>query len=130
MFKHLFATATMALAAALASPAMGQAPPPSWTQVGFLNCQLAPSIGFSVGSQQRMTCQFAPSAPYPPQGYLGVMTSIGLDIGITAGGALGWAVFAPTEGPAFGGLAGTYVGATGEISIGLGGGANVLIGGS
>ena len=58
------------------------------------------------------------------------MNTVGLDIGITAGGALGWAVFAPTQGPPPGGLAGVYVGASGEVSLGIGGGANVLIGGS
>lgn len=43
---------------------------------------------------------------------------------------LGWAVFSSTVGPAFGGLAGTYVGASGEATLGVGAGANVLIGGS
>jgi hypothetical protein len=39
-------------------------------------------------------------------------------------------VFSQTVGPAFGGLAGTYVGASGEITVALGGGVNVLVGGS
>jgi Protein of unknown function (DUF992) len=58
------------------------------------------------------------------------MTNIGVDLGAIAGGVLGWAVFASTVGPAFGGLAGTYVGASGEGTVGVGAGANVLIGGS
>ena len=58
------------------------------------------------------------------------MGTIGLDIGITAGGALAWGVFAPTAGPMNGGLAGTYVGATGSIGVGVGVGANLLVGGS
>ncbi|HVI13556.1 MAG TPA: DUF992 domain-containing protein [Pseudolabrys sp.] len=32
---------------------------------------------------------------------------------------LGWAVFSSTVGPAFGGLAGTYVGASGEATLGV-----------
>jgi hypothetical protein len=48
----------------------------------------------------------------------------------TAGGLLAWAVFAPTQGFAPGALAGEYVGASGDIGLGVGVGANVLLGGS
>ena len=40
-----------------------------------------------------------------------------------------WAVFAPVNGWHHGALAGTYGGASGSASIGVGLGANVLIGG-
>ena len=110
--------------------AMSDARAQSWTQVGMLNCTLAPSVGLLVVAQQRMACRFASSAPYPPQNYSGVMTQVGVELGVTAGGVLAWAVFAPTVGPAFAGLAGEYVGASGDVSVGLGLGANVLIGGS
>ena len=96
----------------------------------MLGCTLAPSIGFIVGSRQTMTCRFTPDGPFPPEGYFGTITTIGLDVGITAGGALAWAVFAPTAGPPPGALAGDYVGATGEASAVVGVGANVLFGGS
>ena len=42
---------------------------------------------------------------------------------------MAWAVLAPTNNPAPGLLAGTYVGATGSASVGVGVGANVLFGG-
>jgi hypothetical protein len=58
------------------------------------------------------------------------MNTIGLDIGITAGGVMAWGVFAPTAGPMYGGLAGTYVGASGSIGVGVGVGANLLFGGT
>ena len=41
-----------------------------------------------------------------------------------------WAVLAPTNGMQHGALAGTYVGASGSVSVGLGANANVLVGGS
>ena len=44
------------------------------------------------------------------------MGTIGLDIGITAGGVLAWGVLAPTAGPMRGKLAGTYVGASGAVA--------------
>ena len=46
------------------------------------------------------------------------------------GGGLAWAVLAPTSGVAAGALAGEYVGASGDVALGAGVGANVLIGGS
>jgi Protein of unknown function (DUF992) len=120
----------LATAALLALLSPGSAQAPSRTQVGVLNCALAPSIGFIVGSHQEMTCRFTPNGPYPPEVYVGAINTIGLDIGITAGGALAWAVYAPTTGPLRGALAGTYVGGTGEIDLGVGVGANLLFGGS
>ncbi|MGA8549319.1 MAG: DUF992 domain-containing protein, partial [Stellaceae bacterium] len=54
----------------------------------------------------------------------------GVDIGYTQGGVLVWAVFAPTANVAPGVLAGSYIGATGSATVGVGAGANVLIGGS
>ncbi|MGB9268279.1 MAG: DUF992 domain-containing protein [Pseudolabrys sp.] len=66
----------------------------------------------------------------PPQAYYGALNMIGLNIGISAGGVFGWAVWAPTVGIPAGALTGEYVGASGDIGLGLGVGANVLIGGS
>jgi hypothetical protein len=108
-----------------------QSPPGPWTQVGGLSCKLAPTIGLIVLSEQKMTCEFKPNQPgWPVQRYAGTMTNVGIDLGATAGGVLGWAVFASTVGPAFGGLGGSYAGASGELTIGVGAGANVLVGGS
>ena len=66
----------------------------------------------------------------PAQAYEGALNTVGIDVGVTAGGVLGWAVFAPTAGPPAGALAGEYVGATGDVGLGLGAGVNVLVGGS
>src|SRR5471032_2413018 len=112
MSKHLIASLLVALAAACGSPAAAQTP---GTSVGALSCRMAPSIGLIFGSQQRMACRFQPNGPYPPEAYVGVMNTIGLDIGVTAGCAMAWGVLAPTAGPMYGALAGTYVGASGSI---------------
>jgi hypothetical protein len=119
---------TIGLITAIASQAAGQVP--SGTKVGTLNCELAPSIGFIIGSHQPMRCRYTPDGPFPPEFYDGVINTIGLDIGFTAGGAMAWGVVAPTVGPPRGGLAGTYVGASGSATAGVGVGANVLFGGS
>jgi len=77
-----------------------------------------------------MRCNYAPAGAGPPQAYEGAINTLGLDIGVTAGGILAWTVFAPTQGTAAGALAGEYIGASGDIGLGLGAGANVLVGGS
>ena len=94
MFKHRIALVLFVLTTAYISPAVAQTP--QGTNVGRLSCAMSPSIGLIIGSRQRVSCRFAPSGSYPPETYVGVINSIGLDIGITAGGATAWAVFAPT----------------------------------
>jgi hypothetical protein len=117
-----------ALATAWIAPATAQAP--QGTSAGTLTCKMAPTIGLIIGSRQRIACQFTPNGPYPSEAYVGVINTIGLDIGITAGGVMAWGVIAPTTGPMRGKLAGTYVGASGAVGVGVGVGANALFGGS
>ena len=128
MFRIAFALLALLLPG-LAMPAFAQAPK-TWTQAGMLTCKLNPSIGFIIAGHQSMECRYAPSNGSPPQAYEGALNTVGIDIGITAGGILGWAVLAPTAGIPPGALAGEYVGASGDLGIGVGAGANVLIGGS
>ena len=58
------------------------------------------------------------------------MNRIGLDIGITAGGVMVWAVLGNSSAIRPGVLAGRFVCASGEISVGVGAGANLLVGGT
>jgi hypothetical protein len=120
MSKRRLAPFAFAVMVAFVPPAVAETT--SSVKAGVLTCKLAPSIGFIVGSQQSMSCRYTPNAPHLPETYTGTMDTIGLDIGVTAGGGLAWAVFAPTEGPPPGALAGLYVGASGDASFGVGGG--------
>ena len=128
MRRHHLLPAILALAF-LSAPAVAQAPQP-WTQVGALSCKVNPNIGFIIAGRQSLECQFTPNSSDPPQAYDGAINTVGLNVGISAGGVLGWAVFAPTTGVPAGALAGDYVGVSGAIGVGVGGGANVLLGGS
>ena len=82
-----------------------------------------------LGSQKNVNCIFKGRPGEPEEAYTGTMTTIGLDIGVTTGGVIVWAVFAGTNRYA-GMLTGTYGGATAEVSVAAGLGANVLVGGS
>ena len=66
----------------------------------------------------------------PPEQYDGHINRLGLDLGVKGGGVMTWAVFAPVNGCHHGALAGTYAGASGSASLGVGVGANALLGGS
>lgn len=118
-------TAAAALFAANATNATAQ----ERIQAGTLTCDISGGIGFIIGSQRTLNCSFTPSLPGPIEFYAGTLTKLGVDIGVTSGGVMVWAVYAPTSRPA-GALAGNYGGATAEASVGAGVGANVLIGGS
>ena len=113
-----------------APPVVVVTPPGPSTKSGLLTCNTSPSVGFVVGGRQSLACQFMPIGPYPPENYTGEITTIGLDIGKNSGGAVIWAVFMPTRGAQYGSLAGNYGGVTGDISLGIGAGANLLVGGS
>ena len=106
----------------------------SWTQVGTLSCRVDPNIGFIIVGHQPMQCVYtqAPSAvpQMPPQSYDGALSTVGLALGVSTGSVLGWAVLAPTSGVPAGALAGEYVGVSADVGLGLGAGANVLLGGS
>jgi len=101
------------------------------TKVGVLTCYTSARVGLIVGSTQKLACTFTPELGPVPEHYLGTINRIGPDIGVTAGGVLTWAVIAPTSSWLMrGALAGEYVGASGDASVVLGVGANVLVGGS
>ena len=110
-----------------ATAAVAQAP---GAKVGALACNLAPTVGFIIGSHQRLSCTYTPDGPFPREVYVGSISTIGLDFGVKGGGRMLWAVFAPTSGFPHGALAGTYVGASADVAVGLGLGANALVGGS
>src|SRR5207237_8087799 len=98
-------------------------------QVGTLTCNVAGGWGFVFGSSKAIRCTFARGGGRPEH-YTGSINKFGVDIGYTQGGVLVWGVFAPSGSLAPGALSGNYVGATGRATVGVGAGANVLVGGS
>jgi hypothetical protein len=126
--KYSLMIFSAAMLSAIAVPAVAQQS--NQAKAGVLACRTSASLGLIVGSHQKLRCRFTPDAGGPPETYVGHINRLGLDLGIRAGGAMVWAVLAPTNGIHHGALAGTYVGASGSVSVGLGANANVLVGGS
>ena len=129
MHRRLSALAALAVIVALALPAPSIAQGRERTKVGSLTCDISAGIGLIITSKKELTCMFTPSQPGPREVYTGSITKFGLDLGAAAGGEMVWAVYAPTN-RRFGALAGRYVGANAEATVGAGVGANVLVGGS
>lgn len=109
----------------IAAPAQAQR-----FRVGRLLCFSEPRVGFVLGSAQSLRCVFHALHGSRQYVYEGRITRVGLDLGATSAGTLSWAVFARNSriGPAT--LRGTYVGASANLAVGPGLGANVLVGGS
>jgi hypothetical protein len=122
----------LALAIGLVALAIGVAPSAQaqgGVRIGTLTCNVASGWGFVFGSSKGLRCTLSPG-PGRPEYYAGTINKFGVDIGYTQGGVLVWAVFAPTANLGPGALNGNYVGATGSATVGVGAGANVLVGGS
>lgn len=98
-------------------------------QVGVLTCDVDAGVGMIFGSSKAVSCEFTRKG-HKTEVYEGSIDKLGLDLGITGGGKIAWLVFAATDDVNRGALAGTYVGASAEASLGLGLGGNWLIGGS
>jgi hypothetical protein len=100
---------------------------PHGVRVGDLTCNVASGWGFVFGSSKDLHCTFRGNGHH--EHYVGSISKFGVDIGYTGGEVLVWGVFAPTSDMRQGALQGDYAGATAQATVGLGLGANVLVGG-
>lgn len=98
-------------------------------RVGTLTCDTSARVGLVLGSRQDMRCVFR-DIDGRQYTYTGLIRRLGLDVGVTRGGTLRWRVFARNRQIGRGTLRGSYVGASGNVALGLGLGAKLLIGGS
>ena len=97
-------------------------------RAGYLTCHVSAGWGFIFGSSRGLNCAYALQPGYTEY-YTGSITKFGADIGYLSSGVIMWAVLAPTTNLGQGALAGHYGGATASAAVGVGAGANVLIGG-
>jgi len=124
MSRKLGLLAGAALAAlAFAAPANA-----AGVKVGTLTCHVASGWGFIFGSSKDLRCVFHPTAGHSEH-YEGSVSKFGVDIGYTDSSVIVWAVIAPTSSMRPSALEGEYAGATASATVGVGLGANVLVGG-
>lgn len=125
MSRWTILTLALALSSAAAAQERG-------IELGVLDCAIGAGTGFVFGSTKDLRCTFTPANDqFLPESYAGTVSKYGLDIGSTEEATMQWLVLAPsTNIYAPGALAGDYVGASAEITAGVGAGANLLVGGS
>jgi hypothetical protein len=127
-------TVALAASAPSARAQNGASPPPASTaggatvRAGYLSCHIDSGWGYIFGSKRKLKCSYALQPGYTEY-YTGSVTKFGADIGYLQSGVILWAVLAPTTNLGQGALAGTYGGATASAAVGVGAGANVLVGG-
>lgn len=124
-FKTFAAAAAASLVIGIAAPASAV----ERLQVGDLRCEVSAGLGLIVTSTKEIDCAFA-SPHGRTEHYYGKIRKFGLDIGATSAGVLDWAVFSATDGSHNDALAGDYAGVDASAAIGVGLGANALVGGS
>jgi hypothetical protein len=127
--RRSFIFAGLAAASLVVSVASSGAQQQRMVRVGVLECRGGASVGFIVGSVTNLGCVLRADG-LPEDRYVATIRKVGLDIGITQETALAWGVFAPVDRLGPGDLSGTYAGAQGSASVGVGLGGNVLVGGS
>lgn len=119
------AAALMIGALALAAPARADE---GGVKAGFLTCNVDSGWGFVLGSTRELKCSYVHDHGSLER-YTGHINKFGVDIGYQSGGVIVWGVLAPTADVGKGALAGEYGGVAGSAAVGVGAGANVLIGG-
>ena len=119
--------------------AVGAAVADDQVKMGLLECNLVPTVGLAVGSSKSVGCTFTDlvgvdnegiAAPNRPDFYTGSINGAGLNAGSAQPQVVSWVVFAPaTQRYYQGALAGSFAGVSADRAVGLGLGANVLVGG-
>jgi len=122
--KAASGAAAVAALLAVANPAAA-----AGVKVGVLSCHVSSGWGFIFGSSKDLHCNFSPSGRGYGERYVGSVSKFGVDVGYTSGGVLVWDVIAPTTTIKRGALAGAYAGVSGSATVGVGAGANILVGG-
>lgn len=125
MIKKFAAVAAMLFATALTVSPVGA----GTMRLGLLTCDIDGGMGLVIASHKGLTCTFKPSKGGHKESYTGIISKIGVDLGVTDQGSLQWAVLAVTRDYDDGQLAGDYLGVNAEASVVTGGGANLLVGG-
>ena len=117
----------MLTAIAVVSLGLAAVPAKADVKIGTLACDVDPGIGYLIGSSKDAYCEFTALDGTVTE-YEGHVGKLGVDIGYTQATRIIWAVVAPGSSSSHS-LAGSYTGVNAEATIGVGVGANVLVGG-
>jgi hypothetical protein len=125
MFRKSAAAGLALSALALLAPARAAE---TTVKIGMMTCHVSSGWGFVFGSTRDLRCVFTGEGR--TENYSGKISKFGVDIGFQQSGVIIWAVLAPSTDLKAGALTGDYGGVTAGAAAGVGGNANVLLGGS
>jgi hypothetical protein len=112
-------------------PDVAKAQDPNATiRTGTLTCEGQPDLGLIVGSIEKLTCKYTPTAGAPVTQYAGTIGRIGLDLGLRGPSVLIWGVLATSTQIPGEALLGEFFGVAADASLGFGAGAQILVGGT
>ncbi len=121
------AAVALALLAAGPIPALGQGG--ATIAAGMLTCRMTNVSNVIIFAEETFDCTYR-SASGEKTAYLGEISKLGVNLAYKDGQVLKWAVLAPATFGGPGILEGGYVGVSTEVSVGVGVGGRVLVGGS
>jgi hypothetical protein len=120
-----------ALTVLLSGSAWEPASAESRVEVGVLTCTARGGSSFVIVSSRHFRCRFhRPGPAARDEIYRASVSKFGIDLGTTTVTSITWAVLAPTSQLRPRSLSGDYGGVGAEATVGLGVGANALVGGS
>lgn len=125
--KALSTALALATTLAAISPLPALADP--HIKLGILTCDVSKGISNFVTRKETLTCEFQPDGGGQAVSYTGTIEEYGLELGKVEQGRLVWTVAALARDKEFSSLSGKYVGATASAAVGVGLGADVLVGG-
>ncbi len=130
--KMTFAAALLLSGTAFGTAALADSETVDHAEIGSLSCDVGDGTGYIFGSTRELNCVFNPvEEGLADEQYVGEINRYGIDIGKTQNGVMSWLVLAPTESEySEGGLNGSYKGVSAEATLGVGAGANLMVGGS
>jgi hypothetical protein len=125
-FKYaVFLSAALALTSGFAAAAYSA---PAGIKVGVLTCDVSGGVNL-VLSNHSLSCSYQGTGSKTAEHYTGHISSVGANLGYTKDAKIVWAVFAPSSDFKAKALQGEYAGVTAGATVGIGGNANVLVGG-
>jgi Protein of unknown function (DUF992) len=101
---------------------------PAGIKVGVLSCDVSGGLDI-IRSSHSLSCSYIGTGSQTSEHYMGHISSLGANLGYTKAAKMAWAVFAPSSDFKAKALQGEYGGVTAGAAVGVGVGANALVGG-
>lgn len=115
--------------ALVASPAIGQTSDEADVELGTLTCELQAVTNVLIYAEESFECTFV-TEDGVTQTYDATIGKVGANLQLKTDQTLKWIVMSSVDPAKEQDLSGDYIGASAQASLGVGAGANLMVGGS